>query len=380
MRHVALLIETSRSYGRGLLRGVRRYVTEHGPWSMFVEQRALDSSPPPWLRQWQGDGILARTGSPAMAKAIIATGVPTVEMRSVRYGQPFPFVGVDNRRLGEMVAEHLLERGFRHFGVYGTNVEEYYEKRCNNFVDAITQAGYDIAVFNTGRRSEKPRDWERQQRDLTEWVAALPKPAGVMACTDQYAFWLLDACKRAALSVPEEVAVVGVDDDETFCSMCSPPLSSVRLNTPQIGYAATELLDRMMAGEEPPAEILVAPLHVVTRQSSDSVAIDDPEVAAAVRLIRERACDGLTMADLLREIPVSRSTLERRMQEIIGRTPAAEITRIRLNRVKRLLEETPLSLAVIAHRCGFEHPQYMSSLFKKTFAETPGEYRKRAGG
>lgn len=134
MPHFALLIETSQSYGRGLLRGVRRYVTEHGPWSVFMELRSLDSKAPPWLKHWKGDGILTRTGSNAMADAVKQAGVPAVELRSTRLRHGFPSVAVDNRALGRRVAEHLLERGFRHFGIYEIGTEEYVEQRRDNFV------------------------------------------------------------------------------------------------------------------------------------------------------------------------------------------------------------------------------------------------------
>jgi LacI family transcriptional regulator len=373
---VALLIETSRSYTRGLLRGIRHYISEHGPWSVFMEQRALESSPPPWLRSWKGDGILTRTGTQATADAIRRTGVPTVELRATKLRHRFPFVGVDNRALGRMVAEHLAERGFRNFACYDIDSEIFFEERRDNFVATVKAMGHACHVLHAAEGREKPRQWEAQQRRLVKWLIDLPKPVGIMACTDQLGFWLLDACLRAGVAVPEQAAVVGVENDESLCMMSTPALSSVQFNAERIGYEAAALLDRMMRGRTPAAEMIeIEPLGIVTRPSSDIVAIDDPVVAQAVMYIRDHADAALSVEDVLDVIPISRSALERRMQAAVGRSPKAEILRAQLSRVKQLLCDTDLSLAVIADRCGFKHPQYMSHIFKKKLGQTPGEYR-----
>ena len=374
--HVALLIETSRSYTRGLLRGIRHYVSEHGPWSLFMEQRALESSPPPWLGNWQGDGILTRTWTQATADAIRRTKVPTVELRATKLRHRFPFVGVDNGALGRMVAEHLAERGFRNFACYDIDSEIFFEKRRDNFVATVQAMGFDCHVLHAPEGREKPRQWEAQQRRLVQWLIDLPKPGGIMACTDQLGYWVLDACLRAGVAVPEQAAVVGAENDESLCTMSSPPLSSVQFNAERIGYEAAAVLDRMMRGDSPPAgPIEIEPRGIVTRPSSDIVAIDDPVVAEAVTYIRDHADAALSVEDLLDVIPISRSALERRMRAALGRSPKAEILRAQLNRVKQLLCDTDLSLAAIADRCGFNHPQYMSHIFKKKLGQTPGQYR-----
>lgn len=379
--HVALLIETSRTYGRDLLRGIKRYISEHEPWSIFTELRALESPVPPWLVRWRGDGILTRTNCQAMADAIRQTGVPTVELRATKFRHRFPFVGVDNRSLGQMVAEHLLECGFRHFGVYEIATEGYFEERRDNFIETLRQAGYSCHEYQAPGRREKPVHWEKHQAGVARWIASLPKPVGIMACTDQLGFWLLDACRRAGVGVPEEVAVVGVENDESLCTMSTPPLSSVQFDGEQVGYQAASLLARLMAGEPPPTEpILIKPQRIVTRHSSDLVALENQDLAAAVRFIREHACDGITVDDVLRAVLVSRSSLERQMRQVLGRTPADEIARVRFNRVRELLSETELSLAAIAEKTGFNYPQYMAEAFKRRFGQTPGEFRAAARG
>lgn len=379
--HVALLIETSRSYGRALLRGVRQHISEHGPWSIYMELRALESRAPFWLKRWRGDGVLTRTASQVMADAVRATGAPAVELRATKLKHDLPFVGVDNQALGHMVAEHLLERGFRQFGVYEIDTEDYFEQRRENFVVTLHEAGYGCHVYHAPRKRERPAQWERQQDDLAGWLEGLPKPVGLLACTDQLGFWLLDACHRAGVSVPEEAAVVGVENDESLCTMSSPPLSSVQFNGRRIGYEAAALLGRMIQGEPAPRQqTLLKPLGIVTRQSSDVVAIEDKDLAAALRFIRRHACGDITVDDVLRAVPVSRSVLERRMRRVLGRTPKTEINRVRLNRVRQLLTETDLPLAAVARKAGFRHPQYMAAVFKQEFGQSPGAYRDTAGG
>ncbi|WP_237225969.1 XylR family transcriptional regulator [Rubinisphaera sp. JC750] len=378
--HVALLIETSRSYGRELLQGVRQFEATHGPWSCFMELRALDSPLPPWLKSWRGDGILTRTSSAEAAKEIRKLDVPTVELRLSRQNVGFPFVGVDNEALVRKVVRYFLDNGHRNFAVYALDTEVYFAERCDRFVDAVAANGGNCHVLRQQGQSEKPKQWERQQARIVQWVRQLPKPIAIFACTDQLGYWLLDACQRAGVAVPEEAAVVGVENDESLCEMASPPLTSIPLGGKQVGYAAAEMLHRWMNGE-PPAEkqLLLPPPDPVVRQSSDSVAIDDADLSKALEFIRRRATAGIGVDDILREVPVSRSSLERKMRKLIGRSPNQEINRVRLEAVKRLLAETDLTLDVIATRCGFGHVQYLSTLFKAEHDMTPGQWRTRQG-
>jgi LacI family transcriptional regulator len=265
------------------------------------------------------------------------------------------------------------------------DVERYFVERRVDFVRRVRQAGHPCRVYRALRLKEKPAEWERRQEDLARWVRGLEKPVGLMACTDQLGFWLIDACARAGVRVPEEAAVVGVEDDESLCAMSRPPLSSVRFNAERTGYEAAALLDALLAGRRPPRRpLLIEPVGIVSRRSSDFVAVADAPIAEALRLIRDRAAAGLTVEELLRATPLSRSSLERRMRAAIGRSPKAEILRLRYQEVKRLLSTTALSLSRIASRTGFEHVQYLCEAFRRIFGETPGRFRERtrriAGG
>ena len=378
IRRVAVLVETTRTYTRDLLAGVRHYVSRHGPWSVFLELRALDSSPPPWLKTWDGDGILSRTFTQKTAEVIRSTGLPTVELRSTTLRHEFPFVGVDNSQVGPLVAEHFLERGYEHFGVYSLHTEKFFEERAANFVQAVQRVGYGCSPLPE-RRSDKVRDWEKSQARLIDWLSGLPKPVGVFAANDQLAVRILEACQRAGISVPEEVAVVGCENEETLCSFASPTLTSVQFDGAAVGYEAAQLLDRMMSGRRPPKHHRLVPIkHIVVRESSDESVIRDRLVVAASRIIREEATKGLTVETLCRRLNASRSTLERRMGVALRRTPKEEIQRARFREVERLLRDTDLSVESISEQTGFAHGHYLQTAFKQRHGQTPGAYRRQA--
>ncbi|MFA6547084.1 MAG: DNA-binding transcriptional regulator [Limisphaerales bacterium] len=377
---VALLVETTRTYTRELLAGVRRYLAGKGPWSTFLELRALDSSPPAWLRRWDGDGILTRTFTQETADLIAASGLPAVELRSTHLNTSLPFVGMDNHLVGRMVAEHFFERGYRQFGAYSLHTERFFEERVRNFVSTVDALGCACSLLPE-TTSDSAADWEQSQARLIAWLSGLPKPVGVFAANDQLGVRLLDACQRAGIAVPEEVAVVGAENEETLCAFATPPLTSVRFDGHTVGYRAAELLDRLMrGGSARRREILLPPKGIVVRASSDELVIHDPLVANAVRLIRENVGGGLNVDDLCRRLNASRSTLDRRMKAALKRSPKEEILRIRFREVERLLLETDLTIDAIAAQTGFAHSHYLQAAFKESRGQTPGRFRRTGAG
>lgn len=380
VKRVAILVETTRSYTRDLLAGVSRYLHSHGAWSTFLELRALESSVPPWLSGWDGDGILTRTHSSEMARAIKAAGVPTVELRSTKHTAGFPFIGMDNALIGQAVAEHFLNRGYRRFAAYTLDTEEFFRERVSKFVARVEATG-NPCVTLPAQGESTPRDWESHQKQLMRWLESLPKPVGIFATNDQLAVRLLDACRRAAIAVPEEVAVVGCENEETLCEFASPALTSVRFDGLTVGWKAAERLDRIMRGDPDDGRpILVPPKGIEVRASSDEFVIEDPVALRAARLIRERAFSGLNIADLCAELGVSRSTLERRMKAALGRAPKDELLRVRFREVNRLLRATDLTIDLIAEQTGFTHAHYLQTAYRERFGITPGEFRRGGAG
>jgi LacI family transcriptional regulator len=373
---VALLIESSNAYARGLLEGIAAYVRQHQSWSIYLPEQRRGDAPPPSLARWHGDGIIARIETAAVAEAVRRLRVPAIDVSAAREIPAIPWVETDDDVIARLAVEHFRERGFRHLAYCGDPRFNWSKWRCECFRRLADEAGATCQVYGAGR--PLPVSWQAEHARLVRWVLKLPRPVGILACYDIKGQQLLDACREAGAAVPEEVAVLGVDNDPVLCELCDPPLSSVIPDARRTGYVAAELLDRWMAGERVPAEAHpIAPLGVHTRQSTDVLAIDDKAIAATVRLIRQHACEGIAVADLLREVPLSRRVLERRFTRCVGRTPHAEIVRVKLNRVKQLLVETDLSVEAIARLAGFEHPEYLSVTFKREVGLRPQAFRKQ---
>ncbi len=379
MRSVALLIETSRAYGRGLVRGAARYNREHGQWLTYFQPHGLDDPPPEWLKNWKGDGILVRIGDRRMADAVLQTGLPSVDLRGMIPELAIPLIGVDNRELAQLAADHLLERGFRHFGFCGwtRGVQHCMDERLDCFEQLVEAAGFHCDVFKARRAPRKRDAWEKEQEQIAQWIEQLPKPAGVMASNDDRGMQVLDACRRAAVKVPDQVAVIGVDNDEYLCGLSIPPLTSIDVYSDRIGYEAAALLDKMMDGQPAPeGPISVPPRNIVTRQSTDVLATDDLDVVRAVSFIRENACRRISVGDVLKHVDLSCAALEPRMKRVLGRTIYQEIQRVQIERVKELLLGTDLPVKRIARRAGFKYVQHLSRVFSQFTGQTPGQYRK----
>jgi len=354
-----------------------------------MKPHGLGEPAPPWLREAQPDGVLARIANPALAKTIARLGVPAVDLRGVLSETGLPSIGVDHREVARLAARHLIERGFVRFGFCGLRrgVHPHMDELSDRFAHEIEAANYQCDVFQARRGPQRGEAWEHQQnrvnqwrdqqRRMSRWIDSLVKPAAVMACHDDRALQVLDACRRAGVSVAEEVAVISADNDEYPCELAIPPLTSIDANAAQIGYLAASLLESMMQGHPPPRKrLLVAPRGVVARRSTDLAAIEDPYVAQAMRFIREHACEGIFPRDIVAQVPLSRVAIAARFKSIVGHSMGTEIQRVRIRLAQQLLSETGLPIKQVAHRSGFRYVEYMTRLFKRMTGQTPAEYRK----
>lgn len=375
LRRVALLIETSNAYARGLLQGVVSYMRELGPWSIHLDEHGRGDVPPPWLDGWTGEGIIARIENPAIARAIRNLKLPTVDVSAARLVPELPWLETDDDAIARLAVQHFCERGLKQFAYCGDPRFNWSNWRGECFQQRLAGAGFTCAQFKPGSRPAP--DSESEVEQIGDWIQRLPKPVGVLACYDFRGRQVLDACRRRNLNVPDSVAVVGVDNDELLCSLSTPPLSSIILNPQRTGYEAAQLLDRLMDGLAVERRgYLIEPLGIAIRQSSDLLAIEDANVARAVRFIRDHACEGIRVKDVLQAIPQSRRVLESRFQKYIGRSPHDEILRVQLERARTLLTDTDLPLAQVAENSGFSHTEYLSVVFKKHFHTPPSQYRK----
>jgi LacI family transcriptional regulator len=375
---VAVVIEASNAYARGLLAGIHRHVREHEPWTIFLQEHGRGAPPLQALARWQGDGVIARIETEAVARTLDALRrrhkLAIVDVSAGRLLDDVPYVETDDAAIARLAAEHFVERDFRHFAFLGDDRFRWSDNRRDAFRATVESRGRTVSVFDRGtaRRGQRVDDDERIER----WLAGLPKPLALFACYDIRGRQALDACRRAGIAVPDEVAVLGVDDDELLCGLSTPPLSSVIPDSRGAGRLAAAILERLMQGKRLEAdEWLLPPLGIATRQSSDVLAIDDPVVVAAVQFIRARACMGIKVQDVVRELGISRRILDARFAARVGHTPHEEIARQQFRRVEQLLTETDLPLATIAERCGFRHAEYMTVAFTRRHGLPPSRWR-----
>ena len=376
---VALLIETASSYGRGLLRGIARYARLHGPWSFFIEPGGQDEMPPP-VRDWGVDGVITLFRTRRQARRILATRLPVVDL-DFTLPDLVPW-GVCNDEAGvaRAAAEHLLSRGLRHFAFVGWDavddgISVWETQRRDVFADVVKRAGFEAVVYAwPRRRADRARG--REQKALARWLKSLPRPVGIMASNDQRARHVLEAARLAGLRVPDDLAVIGVDDDETLCELSTPSISSVALNTDQIGFRGAEVLDQLMQGKKVArSPVFVPPLGVIARKSTDLLAMADPIVVAAVRFMEANLSAPIRVTDVLRAVQVSRKTLEVRFAKSLGRTPHEELQRRRLEKVKLLLQQTSWPLKQIARAAGFTYVEHLHLMFRRAVGTTPAKFR-----
>jgi LacI family transcriptional regulator len=373
-KQVALLIETSNAYARGLLRGIMAYVREHEPWAFRLTEHGRGEGGRSELAGWQGHGAIARIENEQIATALRHFKRPVVDVSAARLLPSLPWVETDDEAIARAAADHLLARGIRNFGYCGDDRFNWSRWRREAFHRYLADAGFECS---DGPSRSAESSTVGGMRDLVEWVRALAKPVGVFACYDIRGHEVLDACRLAEVEVPHQAAVIGVDDDELLCELSDPPLSSVIPDTRRTGWVAAELLSGWMAGRRPPPTAhRIPPLGVTTRRSTDMLAVEDPELAVALRFIGERACRGITVEDVLGQVALSRRVLESRFQRVLGRSPHAEILRAQLERAKQLLLQRHLTLAAVAHQSGFRNGEYLGTVFKRQFGMTPGQYRK----
>ncbi len=379
---VALLIETSNSYARELLHGVRAWLREHPTWAIRLSEHARGAGVPPWLRHWSGDGIIARVDNLRIAAALRATGLPVVDVSAALAKPVFPQIVTDSRAATHLAAEHLRERGFRHFGYCGDEQFYWSGRRRRYFAEHVRQMNGTISFFAQPKLQSELYNADDELAAIGRWLKSLPKPAGVLACYDVRGRQVLEACQEADIAVPDEVAVIGIHNDDVLCDLCDPPLSSVIPDARRAGYEAALLLSRLMAGSRVPVDTrLVEPVGVESRQSTDVLAVADSKLAAAVRFIRDHAGESIGVKDVLRAMPMSRTLLMQKFKRHLGRTPLKYINSLRIERVKALLATTDLSVSAIAERSGFEHIEYLSVYFRRSTGLSPSDYRRqhRAG-
>jgi LacI family transcriptional regulator len=374
---VLLLVETAGVLGRGIIEGIGRYAVENGPWSIQYEYRALDTMPPQKLKDWKGDGIITRTFNAKQAKLLQCSKLPRVELLGLpKYGIAKE-VRSDLAEEGQMAVDHFWDHGLRNFAYFSCGDVWWIRECYEHFARILKERGCSCDLYRIPICGQNMRTWdERYVPNLIEWLRGLPRPIGIMTPGDIFAVHLLDICREIKIAVPEEIAILGRGNDPVICETVRPTLSSLELDVRRIGYEAARVLDRKMAGKRVPDAVFIPPTHVAVRQSTDLMIIEDADVVQAMQFIRDYACAGIDVLRVADEVGLSRRVLERRFFQYLGRTPKAEIMRIRMDRAKMLLAQTDKSRESIAQKTGFDSPEYFSKAFHKLVGMKPQAYRK----
>jgi LacI family transcriptional regulator len=379
-RTVLLFLDLVASYTRSMFAGMAAYAVEHGPWR-FVPVMAPTAVMTAVIHGRGIDGLLARVITQQMARVLSEAKLPVVNVGRVD-DNPLPTVNLDDPEVGRIGARYLLQAELPSFAYCGLPWRWYSRSREVGFVETVREAGRTVTVFGGEPYDGQGFDPADQQRHLDGWLGALPKPVGVMACDDLRARDVLEGCHRTGLRVPEEVAVVGAGNDPLICETTEPPLSSVALAAERVGFAAARLLGQLMDGHPAPtATAVIPPVAMVARFSTKVATSVDADVAHAIDFIRDEVHAGITVEDVLRVVPLSRRALEMRFRKALGRSPAGEIRRVRIERAKRLLVETDADMAGVARASGFSSANQLCETFRREAGVSPTRYRRqfRAG-
>ncbi len=368
---VAVVVDSSSTFAQGVLRGITQYVFENGPWNIAYEERSLDSVEPTWLKRWKGDGIIIRTRTAQTSRLAIKRNVKVVDLGE----EPLPntpIIAIDHKQCADKAAEFLAQRQFGSFAYVGIKDRPFSQFRHDEF---IRQMGANTPSFEIPLTCLRISPTTAKS-SLEPWLKSLPKPCGLMACNDLAANFVIQSCVRANIMVPDEIAVIGVDNDEIYCNMSPVPLTSIELDTQRMGWEAAALLHKLMLGQKPPEiPFAITPLKIVERGSTDFLAIDDLTVKKALVIIRDSACDGITVKQLTEKMEISRRHLERRFAAVLKTSVCNQIMRYQMARALDLIKGTTLTLTAIAKRAGFKNTAHFCTAFKKFYHKTPTQLR-----
>ncbi len=368
---VAVLVEMSSAHGRGLIRGIAEYAQSQVNWSLHVEEGGPLKTTPAWMKSWRGDGIIARLETAGIARSLLAKRVPVINVSGHNSPAGVPHVDLDNGAVCDLAVDHFVQRGFRHFAYFGNPRFQWSNWRRGQFVPRVNALRATCAVLECD-------DSARDRKRLRAWLQALPKPVGILAGNDVCGRTVLEACEQTGLAVPQEVAVLGVDNDEILCTLSRPQLSSVVPDPGGIGYLAAQTLHELFQGHQlGTMQRWVRPLSVCSRQSTDATAVSDWHVSQALRIILGQATRDLHVDDVVAQTRTSRRYLEERFRAVVGRPIHAEIARVRFETAQRLLTTTALPLKDVAARSGFRRAEYLSAVFREKLGLSPSEHRNR---
>ncbi|MFA5293257.1 MAG: DNA-binding transcriptional regulator [Phycisphaerae bacterium] len=373
----------------GIMAGISEYIRDNGDWQLIVwpdiSQKSLT-----FLKRRGCKGAFVSTQTATKAKELLQIGIPVIAVSTLQTLMNLPYISANSEQVAQMACEYLVEKKFVNFGFFGITQARWSAERLEYFSSYLAKMGYVVNVFKerqvpiTSDVIPFTRLWintalNTGQQELIKWLKQLPKPVAILASCDIFACHLINVAKEAGLNVPDEIAILGVNNDHAICNICDPPLSSISLNFKKAGYSAAKLLDKIISGQEAMEGqcIEIQPTHVETRGSTDVFAIDDLDIVRALRYIRQNSNKPLQVNEIASNACMSKRSLQLRFHKIVGRSIHDEIIQAHFENAKVLLVETNLPVDEIALRSGFHYTSNMRRAFKQITGMLPQKYRQQ---
>ncbi|WP_266365821.1 DNA-binding transcriptional regulator [Tellurirhabdus rosea] len=382
MHKIILLIDFAEEYSKRLLQGIVKYSREVGPWvfcrmPLYYRETIGLNGILEWAQEWGANGIIGQLYNEKDVARLVEAGIPVIAQDFKERFSEIPNITGAYQATGEMAAEYFLKKGFKHFAFYGFRNIVWSRERGEGFERRIQQAGYPVHTFE--QHSNKDGDlWFYMPSSLSEWLTSLPKPIAIMACDDRLGQHITEACRNSGIRIPEDVAVLGVDNDEMVCTISDPPLSSIALDAEKGGYDSARLLDKLIRnGMANRYDVVVKPMQIVTRQSTDIYATHDQYIASSLKFIHQNIDKNLQVEDVVQQVPLSRRALEKRFLDITGYPIYKYIANLRIEKFSQKLLETDLAVYEIALDMGFTDPKNIARQFRQVKGYTPQEFRKQ---
>lgn len=381
---ILLALDKSRVANTKILRGIAAYSRYHGPWKIYTAPPFYQRTDPrqnameiPYAKM---DGIITHITDSSQVKKIRSANLPAVVIPMKQNIPEFSTITEDWKQTAKMAADYLLDLGLKHFGFYsGPDNLLWSLNRKMSFGDRVRKVGYKVDYYHPAAAPEKDA-WNSEISSLTHWLQSLPKPVGIVAWNDERGQNIIDACVAASIRVPDEVAILGMDNDELVCDLCPVPLSSIVFNHEKVGYEAAALLHRMIKQKKIIRNnIYLRPLYVAGRKSTDIMQIDDQDVVKAIQYIQDNTGQNLTVKEVVDQLSVSQRTIQKKFKKIRNRSLHDEIRSQRVERVCRMLEETNLSVSEIANMLDFSEVSDLNRCFRKIKGSAPLVYRRKYG-
>jgi LacI family transcriptional regulator len=366
-RAIGLAIDTVGSYGREVIHGVMEFCHRNPHWVIAVEPRTWVYSESSDPADWDVDGLIVQAYSQEVTDRVHSLKRPAINVSNThRCKRQLPTIIPDDPAIGRMAAEYLMTLGVQHYGFCGVSTAEYSVLRGTAFIEKMAESGITVD------------ECDNTEPHLDAWLATLPKPAAIFCCNDFWAHRTLSAARKGGFHVPDQLAVLGVDDDELLNTIGNLPMSSIAIPATKIGYEAARMLEAALNGHTPPQHTILPPLCVVPRATTDVANVEDAEVATALRHIKANVAKPIQVDDVLEHLSMSRRSLERRFRSALGRSIAMEIRRAHIERAKQLLTNTTLSIEEVAQASGFTSATWLGVVFRRYVGESPTTFRQRS--